>query len=487
MPKIVARRVRRYVLVSAGCISACAGVGWAAVSPFTFGWVLPVVAVAALCSLRAHNTVAVMLIALLCFGIGWWRAGDAVQHRAMLQGLQLQKVSIAGRATDEAVYGRQRQLEFVLTEVRLVEPFAANIVGNVTVRGFGQAMVYRGDVVEAAGTWYLTRGNTVASISFADIGVLRHDNSWINNLRRNFAAGMQSAVPEPAASFALGLLIGQRTTLPDDVSEQLRAVGLTHVIAVSGYNLTVIVMACRRLFAARSKYQATAACAGFIMVFLLITGTSPPVVRAAIISMFGLAAWYYGYEFKPAVLLLLGAAMTVLANPFYLWGNVSWYLSFLAFYGVLVLAPLVSKRIWGTTEPKMLGALVVESACASIAVLPYVLYIFGETSAVSLLANMLVVPGIPLAMLLGLVGGLAGTLLPELAGWFAWPARWLLTYMLDIAQLLSRVPYAFIERIGFSLTAMLGTYAVLLLLTVMLWHKTRHIDDLKRQQGAEAM
>ena len=274
---------------------------------------------------------------------------------------------------------------------------------------------------------------------------------------------------------ALGLLIGQRTTLPDATNQQLREVGLTHIIAVSGYNLTVIVMACRRLLAKHSKFQATAACVFLILLFLLITGTSPPIVRAGVISMLGIAAWYYGREIKPMVLLLVGAALTVAANPFYLWGNVSWYLSFLAFFGVLVLAPLVTKRIWGSKEPKMIGSLLVESMCATVLVTPYVLYVFGQTSLVGLAANMLVVPLIPLAMVLGLVAGLAGMLLPAVCGWFAWPARLLLTYMLDVANALSRVPYAFLQEIGFSFGAMLTAYGLLGLVTFVLWRKTYDI------------
>lgn len=477
--------MRRHTIIIAACLALCAGLGIARLAPFAYGWLLLLLGLAACLCWRRHTVMTLAVVCMLCFGTGWWRGSAAMQQEQARAALHYQKVTIVGRATDEAVYGKRQQLEFVVTEVRVLDPVPQRLIGNITVRGFGEPMVYRGDSVQATGTLYPTRGNNVASIGFAELVVVARDDTVINNLRRRFAAGMQSALPEPTASFALGLLIGQRTTLPDPVSEQLRQVGLTHIIAVSGYNLTVIVMACRRLLMQRSKFQATAACVGLIALFLLITGTSPPVVRAGVISMLGIAAWYYGHDIKPVVLLLLGAAVTVMANPFYLWGNVSWYLSFLAFYGVLVLAPLVCKRIWGTTDPKVFAALVVESACASIAVLPYVLYVFGQTSLVSLVANMLVVPAIPLAMALGLAGGVAGMVLPALAGWLAWPARLLLTYMLDIANLLSRVPYAFVENIGFSLPAMLGSYLVLLLVTVVLWRKTRHIDKRKRLLAAE--
>lgn len=383
-----------------------------------------------------------------------------------------QKVTIVGTATDEAVYSKFYQLEFTLSNVRVITPEHATLVGNMTVRGFGASMVSRGDLVAAEGKLKPSLGNSVASMGFANIEVLHHDDSWLNSFRRKFAAGMQSALPEPAASFGMGLLIGQRSTLPDDINEQLRHVGLTHIIAVSGYNLTVIVMACRKLLATRSKYQATVLCLGLIAIFLLITGSSPPIVRASVISILGIWAWYYGREIKPLVLLLVGGAITVIANPLYLWGNVSWYLSFLAFFGVLVLAPLVVKR-WWKGEPGLLAGVLIETMCASILVVPYVLYIFGQTSMVSLAANLLVVPMIPLAMVFGLVAGLGGMLLPAVAGWLAWPAKMILVYMLDIAGLLSKVPHAFIENIGFSWASMVWGYAIISIVTIILQRKVR--------------
>jgi competence protein ComEC len=435
---------------------------------------------ATLWTLRYHTILTLAALAVLFGSIGWWRGTAYVQKLEVHKSFHLRKVTVVGHATDEAVYGKRQQLEFVLTNVTVLSPHPTPLVGNVTVRGFGEPMVYRGDTVQVTGKLYPTLGNNLASIGFADLDILARGTSRLDVLRREFAAGTQSALPEPLASFALGLLIGQRTTLPAATEEQLRQTGLTHIIAVSGYNLTVIVMACRRLLAKRSKFQATAACIGLMAVFLLLTGFSPPIVRASIISLLGIAAWYYGRQVKPLVLLLTGAAITVVANPLYLWGNVSWYLSFLAFFGVLVVAPLVTKRFMGTKEPRVLTSILIESTCASICVLPYILYVFGQASLVSLLANMLVVPLIPIAMLLGLGAGLAGMLLTPLAGWFAWPAKLLLTYMLDIASLLSRVPHAFVEDIGFPLPAMLLAYGLLGCTTWILWRKTRYIRGSRR-------
>lgn len=422
----------------------------------------------ALVSLRGHNAITLLAIGVIAFGTGWWRGSVYIQKLAVNDWLFGQKVTLVGQAGEDAVYGKKYQLEFTLSDAYTIAPARADIVGSLIIRGFGEPMVYRGDTVQVSGKLQPTLGNNVGGVSFADLRVLQRGHSWVNDVRRRFAAGMESALPEPLASFSLGLLIGQRSTLPDDVNDQLRAVGLTHIIAVSGYNLTVIVMACRKLLAKRSKFQATASCLVLMGLFLLMTGFSPPIVRASVISVLGLWAWYYGRELQAFVLLLVGGAVTVLANPLYLWGNVSWYLSFLSFFGVLIIGPLVTKRVYKAREPGMLGGIVIETLCASVMVIPYVLFIFGQTSLVSLPANVLVVPLIPIAMVLGLVAGLGGMLIASLAGWVAWPAVLLMTYMLDVAALLAGVPHAFIENIGFSGEAMAATYATIYVVLIIL-------------------
>jgi competence protein ComEC len=184
------------------------------------------------------------------------------------------------------------------------------------------------------------------------------------------------------------------------------------------------------------------------------------------------------------VLLLVGAAVTVYANPAYLWGNVSWYLSFLSFFGVVMLGPLVTKRLYGGREPRMLVAVLIETICATVMVLPYALWVFGQASIISLLANVLVVPLIPLAMLLALVAGLGGMFTAAVVGWLAWPAVLLLTYMLDIAGLLSRVPHSYAENVGFSWRAMAACYATILLVLFILQLKVRRLSGEKvRIQG----
>ena len=96
-------------------------------------------------------------------------------------------------------------------------------------------------------------------------------------------------------------------------------------------------------------------------------------------------------------------------------------------------------------------------------------------SFVALVANVLVVALVPLAMLLCLVAGVAGMLAPALAGWIGFPARLLLTYMLDTAAILSRIPNVFVQGIVFSLVQLLGLYALVGAIVTTLYRKTKHL------------
>lgn len=416
-----------------------------------------------------------MLIALsvLCAALGLWRGTLFADKLALYDQLENQTVTLIGRANTDAVYGQRYQLTFDMRDARSVEPLETPLVGTLTISGFGESTVYKGDTVRVSGKLRRSLGNNVARISYAQLQVVGHHDTLIDTVRRKFAAGMQSALPEPAASFGLGLLVGQRNTLPEAVSEQLKMVGLTHIIAVSGYNLMIMLRAASGIMGKRSKYQYICLSLCLMSTFLLLAGSSPSIVRASVVCVLGLIAWYYGRSVQPVALLLVSAVITAYVNPLYVWGNISWYLSFLAFFGVLVLSPLITRRIYPKRKPGLVQAMIIESLCAEAMTLPYVLFIFGQMSTVGLLGNVLVAAFVPLAMLLGLIAGLAGMLMPVFAGWFAWPATIILTYMLDIAAILSRLPHAFIENIGFPLSFLIGSYVIVGFIITVLHYRNR--------------
>jgi competence protein ComEC len=413
---------------------------------------------------------------ILAFGLclGWWRGSVYMQKLAQWQPYYGHKVSITATATDDGVYGKNTQMSVDASSVAIN---GQKLTGKMTLSGFGLNAVFQGDKVEATGKLQTTLGAAQARMSFAQLRLIKHQPSLVASIRRDFAAGMQNALPEPLASFAMGLLIGQRATLPADVKQDLLMVGLTHIIAVSGYNLTIMLRASKGILGKRSKRISTMLSLLLIGVFLLFAGTSASIVRAAIVSLLSIGAGYYGRRVKPSLLIAMAAAITAFANPFYVWTDTSWYLSFLAFYGVMVLAPMVAVRLHIKWQNSLVAMVALESLCAELMTLPFVLHTFGQMSFIGLVANVMVVALVPLAMLLSMIAGLAGMFVAPVAGWFAWPARLLLTYMLDIAHILSRIPHIFVQHIALPASEMLGLYLLIAGITLLLWSKTKHLKS----------
>lgn len=473
MNSIFGYRFRRCALLFIACLGVLIGLGLArtgyALNPI---YMLVLSGLTGLVCLR-KTIILALFLASLGVSLGWWRGDVYLKKLDAYQPLYYQKVTITGQATEDAVYNKTKQLGFAASNIVLEN--GQHMTGKLSLSGFGVNAIFAGDTVVASGKLYPGYGAYQGRISFASIEVTEHHPTLITDIRREFVAGAQTALPAPLAPFVMGLLVGQRANLPPDVKDDLQKVGLTHIIAVSGYNLTIILQASRRLFGKRSKRLSTFLSLGLIAIFLLLAGASASIVRAAIVSMLSIATSYYGRNFSPLSLIAFAAAITAYANPVYIWSDLSWYLSFLAFFGVMILSPLVQARWPGRWHENIIGAVALESICAEIMSLPFVLYIFGQMSLVGLPANILVVTMVPLAMLLGLVSGLAGMFIGSLAGWLTWPANILLTYMLNIAHIMAHVPGIFVQNKALSLTTMLLTYFVISLMAASLWHKTKAV------------
>ncbi|MCA9330932.1 ComEC/Rec2 family competence protein [Candidatus Saccharibacteria bacterium] len=372
-------------------------------------------------------------------------------------------------------YYENGQYSFDIGSVTLASEDGRQLPGKGKAGTQGLNAVFQGDVVELHGRMYATRGSRQFGMSYAQGTVVGHQTSFLQRIRQRFTSGVHSTVPEPLGSFGLGLLIGQRTDLPELISDDLSRAGLTHIVAVSGYNLTIIIQIIRSRLQRGSKYQTTVLSASLIICFVLVTGFSASIVRASIVSLLSLWAWYYGRVVRPLVLVFLPAALTALWNPFYLWSDVGWYLSFLAFFGVLTLAPLWQQRP-GQQNGRItvVGQLVRESLAAQLMTMPIIMYIFGRVSFVGLIANLVVVPLVPLAMLLTFVAGVVGMFVSQIGGWMGLPATVLLNYMLDITHLLASVAHASIDY-RLSLSDMLLLYGCVLVYVSLLWRKVhRH-------------
>ena len=260
-------------------------------------------------------------------------------------------------------------------------------------------------------------------------------------------------LPEPQAALLTGILLGVETGIPADLMDDFYATGTTHIIAISGFNITIIAgifaVLAQRLFGQRRAVWV--AIAG-VMVYTVFVGASAAVVRAALMGILYLWSKRLGRgTFAPASLAAAAIVMTAL-NPYTLW-DVGFLLSFAATVGlVLYTEPLeqsferaLARFTSAERAQKTVGlineALIVTLA-AQITTIPIILYYFGRLSLVTLVTNFLILPVQAGVMIWGGIATLLGLVflpLGQIAGWIAWV---FLTYTIEMVRLTARVPFA---------------------------------------------
>lgn len=258
-----------------------------------------------------------------------------------------------------------------------------------------------------------------------------------------FKAGAHQIVnrilPGPEGALLNGILLGIQSGIPCSLYDQFNATGASHVIVISGSNISLLVgillLAGQRLIGKRNA--ALLALLGVAM-YTVLVGADAAVVRAAIMGSLYVLAMYLGRQNVVLNTLFVSALVMTAVNPFTVW-DVGFQLSFVATLGLIVLVPILERgaaRVLDgfsgldglhTASDVLTEALLVTIA-AQISTTPLIIYQFGRFSMVSLLTNLLIVPVQPLIMVLGGLATLAGLVylpLGQLVGWLAWlPLAW---------------------------------------------------------------
>lgn len=414
-------------------------------------------------------TIGLMIVAGLCIGL--WRG--SVQSGALSYYTQLygRTTTVKGNVSEDTDVNKRGQLVLRLGDIQVNE---TKLAGKIWVTIANDRRIQRSDRITISGKIQEGFGNFSASMYSARlVAIQRAEPGDIALKIRNwFAENVAKSTNEPQTSLGLGYVVGQRRGLPEELDAALKTAGLTHIVVASGYNLTILVRLARRLFEKISKYLAFLFGAGMILSFIAITGMSPSMSRAGLVAGLALIAWYYGRKFHPLVLLPFSIAITVLINPSYAWGDIGWELSFAAFAGVMILAPLMNAYFFGDKPEKPIGRILVETIAAQVCTLPILLVAFGQISVIAPLANIIILPLVPLAMLLTFVAGLGGIVAPGIAHIIGFPAEIILSYMTQTIQFVGKLPWA-LQEIQLSSFGGAIFYGLLFLIAVYMWRKTR--------------
>ncbi len=267
--------------------------------------------------------------------------------------------------------------------------------------------------------------------------------------RRDAGDLLTRVLPEPEAGLASGILIGLRDRVDREVAAAFTTAGVSHVVAISGWNIAIVAAAIGALAGRLGRRRRSIVTAVAIVVYVAFAGASPSVLRAGAMAGVVLFARESGRSGRAAAGLGWAAFLLLLADPGLI-GDAGFQLSTLATAGLIAWAtPLTERidRLAGGHLPRWLTESLGISLAAQAATLPIVLASFGRLSIIAPAVNLLVVPIVAPAMAAGIVA-LAGGLLvalgaPGVVGAVLAAPGWVaLRLLIGIVEVAAAVPMA---------------------------------------------
>lgn len=290
-------------------------------------------------------------------------------------------------------------------------------------------------------------------------------------IKHSFERALERVMRGEPAALMEGFLLGEKHGLSQELTQAFVLVGLIHVVVLSGYNIGVVSeWVLRLLGACLPRRAALVGTAVVILLFALMAGGGMATVRALLMGLIAILARFLR---RPALALRsLGAAVVlmVLYNPLVLY-DVGFVLSVLATFGLITLAPAIEHRLaW--LPAGAIRATAATTASVQLFVLPALLYYTGVLSFLALPVNVVVLPLVPLAMLLGFAAGVLSLVHPFLALVPALAAEWLLAAMIWLAQWVAALPFAATVVSAFPWWVALGAYVPLTALAMWSYVQT---------------
>jgi competence protein ComEC len=449
-------RIEGLVLRARVCVAEVRARPWhAGLAAVVIGLVtgprLPIAVVVAALALPAVGARAAIRIALVVALLG-----GAVIGQARLQAFDSTRL---GARIGHAVNARA-----VLLEAPRRRAYGIRVA---TVRVFGERVLLRagrhvrwptervGSVLSVRGglqplpeyeAWLRARGvhAQLRADTLTDTGRVRGGaEGLVDHMRARAELALRTGVPPRQGALLRGMALGDDAALPDDVRDEFRASGLSHLVAASGQNvmlLAALVLAASAVLGLGLRLRLALVLA-MIALYVPLAGAGPSIQRAGVMGAAGVVAVLAGRPAARWYALLLAAAVTVTLNPRAI-EDVGWQLSFAAVIAILLAATRLRDAVARRGVPPALAEAIALTAAATLGTAPLMAAQFGQTSLVSLPANVAAAPAVAPAMWLGMIGGLAGQLSTALAAPFTALAGFPVAYVMWVAHVASSVPGA---------------------------------------------
>lgn len=426
----------------------------------------------------------------LFLGFGRWQYINSNQQQSDKDLIYAKTIDLTGQVIGEVDVRTDRQL---LTIRPITENNEKNFKKKVLITTTLYPNYQYGDILKIKGELkqpvvfpdfnyaaYLERFGISAVMYYPHITYFGQADSFYAHLLKiklSLIDQVNKLLPEPEASFLNGLLWGAKRAIPAEVLEQFNLTGTTHIVALSGYNITVLGLIVFFIspWLGLHRKKAFWLVVLIIILFIFLTGYPASVVRAGIMGILVLIAYRWGGGVKPGILLISSATFMCAVNPYILLVDVGFQLSFLATIGLIYLTPWLEK--FSSFLPIKIG--IRESILATLAAIimttPLIIYQFGRFSVVALVTNVLILFVIPLVMAIGFFGVLISFILFPIGQFIAWLTYLGLHYIILVTKYFSQLPFASLFVVKPNLFLVIFVY---LLISIFIFYVQRKTSSL---------
>lgn len=305
--------------------------------------------------------------------------------------------------------------------------------------------------------WSLMKNPQIEVIKAADFSFKVQIFKWKDFLQSR----INKIFFEPEASFVSGLLLGSRKSMPQEIEDNFQSVGLTHIVAISGYNISLVIAAVFTIFSFVGMKKRIILSIFCIFIFVILVGASAAVIRAGFMGSLTLLGLYSGRKSQVLFALLWTCLVMVLINPKILVYDLGFQLSFLSTFAIISLVPILDTKI--PQFNKFFREAFLLSLSAQIMTFPLMLLNFGQVSLISPIANIFVAPFIPFAMLFSAFTLLFGKISAPFANFH-------LDMILLVAEIFAKFPLLVNVKISAFVFAVIY---LLIFLAVFIFYKSK--------------
>lgn len=425
-------------------------------------------------------------IAVLGLSIGFLRfyMKDVKQPKQTLDNFVEQNVSLSG-IIEEEVEHRQSNQRILLSADKIMDkgneyPIHSNILISTDlypeyaygdrVVASGKLMIPKNFTTDAGKEFdyvdYLKKDSIYYTMSFAKVVLVEKDKaspvkSFLLKIKGKFLNAIEDILPPPESGLLAGLILGIKSSLPEELQAAFVDTGLVHVIVLSGYNVTIIAESLIKMLSFASVATGIYVGAAGIILFAVMTGGGSTIIRASIMAILALYARATGRNYDIIRALLFAAFIMVLINPYILVFDISFQLSFLATLGLIFMSPIFKEKFKFLPERFGIREIAGATIGVQVFVLPFILYKMGNLSLIAPITNLIILPFIPMTMFFGFIASSLAFIHRLVAMPFSFISYILLKFEIITVKGFAKLPFASLHLSYFPFALVLIFYIFL--------------------------